>query len=168
MQEVPPSGLGPLGKREERLAWGMLLPTILSVSLIIILPLCAIFWISFKPISLADLRPPTVLIKEQLKGQINAAGDAAKIRYRIRNSSQTKPLNDVTVSDVIPNSFDIHSTDDRCSVDENNQLEERDSKEREDLIQKILSYEGTASGKSMKPNMFFIFFNLFYCNLSIW
>ena len=27
MQEVPPSGLGPLGKREERLAWGMLLPT---------------------------------------------------------------------------------------------------------------------------------------------
>ena len=122
MQEVPPSGLGPLGKREERLAWGMLLPTILSVSLIIILPLCAIFWSSFKPISLADLRPPTVLIKEQLKGQINAAGDAAKIRYRIRNSSQTKPLNDVTVSDVIPNSFDIQSTDDRCSVDETNQL----------------------------------------------
>ena len=122
MQEVPPSGLGPLGKREERLAWGMLLPTILSVSLIIILPLCAIFWSSFKPISLADLRPPTVLIKEQLKGQINAAGDAAKIRYRIRNSSQTKPLHDVTVSDVIPNSFDIQSTDDRCSVDETNQL----------------------------------------------
>ena len=120
MQEVPPSGLGPLGKREERLAWGMLLPTILSVSLIIILPLCAIFWISFKPISLADLRPPTVLIKEQLKGQINAAGDAAKIRYRIRNSSQTKTLNDVTVSDIIPNSFDIQSTDDRCSVDETN------------------------------------------------
>ena len=120
MQEVPPSGLGPLGKREERLAWSMLLPTILSVSLIIILPLCASFWISFKPISLADLRPPTVLIKEQLKGQINAAGDAAKIRYRIRNSSQTKPLNDVTVSDIIPNSFDIQSTDDRCSVDETN------------------------------------------------
>ena len=100
MQKVPPSGLGPLGKREERLAWGMLLPTILSVSLIIILPLCAIFWISFKPISLADLRPPTVLIKEQLKGQINAAGDAAKIRYRIRNSSQSKPLTDVTISAV--------------------------------------------------------------------
>ena len=38
------------------------------------------------------------------------------------------------------------------SVDENNQLEERDSKERENLIQKILSYGGTASGKSMKPN----------------
>ena len=82
--------------------------------------MCAIFWISFKPISLADLRPPTVLIKEQLKGQINAAGDAAKIRYRIRNSSQSKPLTDVTISDIIPNSFDIQSTEDRCSVDETN------------------------------------------------
>ena len=122
MQKVPPSGLGPLGKREERLAWGMLLPTILSVSLIIILPLSAIFWISFKPISLADLRPPTVLVKEQLKGQINAAGDAAKIRYRIRNSSQSKPLTDVTISDIIPESFDIQSTDERCSVDENNAI----------------------------------------------
>jgi multiple sugar transport system permease protein len=122
MQKVPPSGLGPLGKREERLAWGMLLPTILSVSLIIILPLCAIFWISFKPISLADLRPPTVLVKEQLKGQINAAGDAAKIRYRIRNSSQSKPLTDVTISDIIPESFDIQSTDERCSVDETNAI----------------------------------------------
>ena len=122
MQKVPPSGLGPLGKREERLAWGMLLPTILSVSLIIILPLCAIFWISLKPISLADLRPPTVLVKEQLKGQINAAGDAAKIRYRIRNSSQSKPLTDVTISDIIPDSFDIQSTDERCSVDETNAI----------------------------------------------
>ena len=122
MQKVPPSGLGPLGKREERLAWGMLLPTILSVSLIIILPLCAIFWISLKPISLADLRPPTVLVKEQLKGQINAAGDAAKIRYRIRNSSQSKPLTDVTISDIIPESFDIQSTDERCSVDETNAI----------------------------------------------
>ena len=122
MQKVPPSGLGPLGKREERLAWGMLLPTILSVSLIIILPLCAIFWISLKPISLADLRPPTVLVKEQLKGQINAAGDAAKIRYRIRNSSQSKQLTDVTISDIIPESFDIQSTDERCSVDETNAI----------------------------------------------
>ena len=84
--------------------------------------MCAIFWISFKPISLADLRPPTVLVKEQLKGQINAAGDAAKIRYRIRNSSQSKPLTDVTISDIIPDSFDIQSTDERCSVDETNAI----------------------------------------------
>ena len=36
------------------------------------------------------------------------------------------------------------------SVDENNQLEERDKKERENLIQKILSFGGTSSGKTMK------------------
>ena len=27
-----------------------------------------------------------------------------------------QPLNDVTVSDIIPNSLDIQSTDDRCSL----------------------------------------------------
>ena len=38
------------------------------------------------------------------------------------------------------------------SVDENDQLEERDKVEREKLIQKILSYSTTSSGKTMKPN----------------
>ena len=38
------------------------------------------------------------------------------------------------------------------SVDENDQLEERDKIEREKLIQKILSYSTTSSGKTMKPN----------------
>ena len=38
------------------------------------------------------------------------------------------------------------------SVDENAQLEERDKKEREELIQKILSSKGTSHGKEMRPN----------------
>ena len=53
---VPPTGAGPLAKREARLAWGLLFPTIFSVSLVVILPLLAIFWVSFKPIGLEDLR----------------------------------------------------------------------------------------------------------------
>ena len=42
----PPSGTGPLARREARLAWGLLLPTITAVALVVLLPLLAIFWIS--------------------------------------------------------------------------------------------------------------------------
>ena len=51
---TPPTGTGPLGKREARLAWGLLFPTIAIVSMVVVLPLLAIFWISVKPIGLAD------------------------------------------------------------------------------------------------------------------
>ena len=57
----PPIGTGSLGKREARLAWGLLFPTITAVSLVVVLPLLAIFWISFKPVELADLRPGCVV-----------------------------------------------------------------------------------------------------------
>ena len=52
----PPTTTGPLQKREARLAWGLLFPTIAIISAVVVLPLLAIFWISFKPIGLADLR----------------------------------------------------------------------------------------------------------------
>ena len=61
---VPPTGTGPLAKREARLAWGLLFPTIFSVSLVVILPLLSIFWVSFKPIGLEDLRPPETVVRE--------------------------------------------------------------------------------------------------------
>ena len=69
-QLAPPKKLGPLAKREERLAWILLLPTVIAVALVIILPLASIFWISFKPIKLSDLRAPTVLIKESFHGNL--------------------------------------------------------------------------------------------------
>ena len=65
---TPPTGTGPLARREARLAWGMLFPTIAIVSLVVVLPLLAIFWISFKPVQLADLRPPEVVVREDLRG----------------------------------------------------------------------------------------------------
>ena len=57
----PPKEVGALEKREARLAWGLLFPTIAIVAAVVVLPLLAIFWISFKPIGLADLRPPAVV-----------------------------------------------------------------------------------------------------------
>ena len=111
---VPPTGNGPLGKREARLAWLLLFPTIISVSIVVILPLIAIFWISFKPIGLEDLRPPETVVREQLRGRLSADGDTATIRYRLRNSSQKKPLEGVTLSDTLPDGLAIVSVDERC------------------------------------------------------
>jgi multiple sugar transport system permease protein len=113
----PPSGTGPLGKREARLAWGLLTPTIIAVALVVILPLLSIFWISVKPVKLADLRAPEVVLREDLRGGPEVAGDQATIRYRLRNSSQEQPILGVSFHDVIPEGLDVETVDARCSID---------------------------------------------------
>ena len=95
---TPPRGVGPLQRREARLAWSLLLPTITIVSLVVILPLLAIFWISVKPIGLADLRPAAPILREALRG----SGDDLRIEYRLRNSSQDVELSNVTLVDRLP------------------------------------------------------------------
>lgn len=94
----PPKGRGPLEKREARLAWSLLLPTITIVSLVVIVPLLSIFWISFKPIGLADLRPPAPILSESLRG----SGDEMRIEYRLRNSSQDTEITNVFIHDTWP------------------------------------------------------------------
>ena len=116
MSYAPPKSLGPLARRQARLAWFLLLPTILSVVLVIILPLMAIFWISFKPIALEDLRPASAIVREQLKGKPKQSGDAATIRYKIRNSSQKDPIFGITLADEIPASLEVITVDKRCSL----------------------------------------------------
>jgi len=113
----PPIGSGPLGKREARLAWGLLFPTITAVSLVVILPLLAIFWISFKPVELADLRAPEVVLREDIRGDDEAVGDEAMIRYRLRNSSQDQPITGVTFQDTLPAGLTVQSLDPRCTLD---------------------------------------------------
>lgn len=110
---VPPAGIGPLQRRETRLAWGLLFPTIAIVSAVVVLPLMAIFWISFKPIGLADLRPPEPVVREALRG----SGDETRLQYRIRNSSQQEALANVTLSDRVPEGVTVTSVDPRCIID---------------------------------------------------
>jgi len=98
---APPTGTGPLQKREARLAWSLLLPTITIVSLVVILPLLSIFWISVKPIGLADLRPPAPILRESLRG----SGEDMRIEYRLRNSSQDVEITDVTIRDSWPDAL---------------------------------------------------------------
>lgn len=110
----PPSTRGALAKREARLAWGLLLPTVSIVSLVVVLPLLAIFWISFKPVGLADLRPVTPIVKESLRNR----NDALQIEYRIRNSSRNKPLENVGFSDSVPALIELGEIPiNRCTLD---------------------------------------------------
>ena len=109
---TPPTTRGALARREARLAWGLLLPTITIVSLVIILPLIAIFWISFKPIGLADLRPVAPIVKENLRN----SGDQFRIEYRIRNSSQDKPMQGMQFTDVIPEGITLNEVPEPCTL----------------------------------------------------
>ena len=115
---VPPTGTGPLAKREARLAWGMLFPTIAIVGLVVVLPLLAIFWISFKPVGLADLRAPEVVVREDLRGRPEAPGDPGEIRYRLRNSSPDAAITGVTLTDTLPPGLTLAGDlDPRCTLE---------------------------------------------------
>ena len=114
---VPPKGTGPLARLEARLAWGLLMPTILAVAIVVLLPLLAIFWISVKPVGLADLRPPEVVLREDIRGDDEAVGDEAVIRYRLRNSSQDQPIRNVSFRDTIPDGLTVTELDPRCTLD---------------------------------------------------
>ena len=109
---TPPTTRGALERREARLAWSLLLPTIAIVSLVIVLPLLSIFWISFKPVGLADLRPVAPMIRESLRER---DGDF-RLEYRVRNSSQTKPIAGMGFSDVIPDGVTLVEVPPNCTL----------------------------------------------------
>ena len=109
-------GRGTLARRERRLAYALLAPTFLLVMAIVLLPLVANFWISFKPVKLADLRAPTLVLHEVVRGDIDAPGQTATIEYRYRNSSQTYALENVVIDDVLPGGLKVTSLDTACTI----------------------------------------------------
>ncbi len=111
---TPPKGTGPLAKREARLAWGLLLPTLTAVMLVVLLPLLAIIWISFKPVGLADLRPAAPVAREDVR---NVGDPDQLIRYRIRNPSQDDPIGNVVLTDVLPDGVALTELPEACEVD---------------------------------------------------
>ena len=113
---TPPTGTGPLARREARLAWGLLMPTITAVALVVILPLLAIFWISFKPVGLADLRPPAPVVRADIRGEAEAIGDEVTVRFRIRNSSQEQMISDVILTQDWPDGLEPLEMDERCEI----------------------------------------------------
>ena len=113
-KSLPPRSSGPLARREARLAWGLMSPTLISVALVVVLPLLAIFWISVKPISLGDLRPTQPNVYERLKGKPKQAGDLAIVEYRLKNSSPQKSIGNVRLKDQWPVGLEAKNLDERC------------------------------------------------------
>ncbi|MEL6584944.1 MAG: sugar ABC transporter permease [Pseudomonadota bacterium] len=113
---TPPRGAGPLARREARLAWGLLFPTLAAVSLVVLLPLLAIFWISVKPVGLADLRAAEPVVRADIRGDLEAPGDEAILRYRTRNSSPKAAITGVVLNDTLPPGLTILELDPRCTV----------------------------------------------------
>ena len=107
---------GELARREKRLAFLLLLPTFFLILAIVLLPLMANFWISFKPITLSDLRPPSLIIKEALRGTVTSPGDTFRIEYRFRNSSVKYPLKAASLRDTLPDGFSIAKLDPACEI----------------------------------------------------
>ena len=108
---------GVIARREKRLALRLLSPTFLLVIAIVIFPLFANFWISFKPISLADLRAPTIFVKERIKGNLEQIGEKLVIEYRYRNSSMKYPLSNVSFSDILPDGVKLIQIDPSCEIE---------------------------------------------------
>ncbi|WP_421704851.1 carbohydrate ABC transporter permease [Aliiroseovarius sp.] len=112
----PPTGQGPLARREARLAWSLLLPTLTAVFLVVALPLLAVFWISFKPVQLADLRAPVPIVKESLRGRPKVAGDEGEWEFRLRNSSPKALISGVTFTDVLPEGLTLGAVPEPCTI----------------------------------------------------
>jgi len=91
-------------------------PTLLIVALVVVLPLLAIFWISIKPVGLADLRAPTPGVYERIRGDLMQAGDTARIEYRLSNSSREHPITGVTLTDQIAAGMELDLEGKPCSV----------------------------------------------------
>ncbi|MEM6462843.1 MAG: sugar ABC transporter permease [Pseudomonadota bacterium] len=116
-QPKAPKGLGPMAKREMKLAYWMLLPTFAIVLAIVMGPLLANFWISFKPVQLGDLRPASLITNERLRGDVENAGDTVAIEYRVRNSSRQDAIAGAGFTDTIPEGLTPTSIDERCIVE---------------------------------------------------
>jgi len=110
-------GGGSIGKAERRLAYMMLMPTFMIVFAIVLFPVLSAFWISFKPVQLGDLRAPTPIANERVRGTTEAPGDPLTVRYRLRNSSDRRPITDVVMRDTLPPGLTLTEGDPRCTID---------------------------------------------------
>ncbi len=115
--EVARKRRGPIEKREQRLAFSMLSPTVASVLLIILVPLVANFWISVKPIELADLRPAKVLVRERVTDDLPLkVGDQLQVEYRVRSSSPKEEIREASLIDPLPTGLAVVEIEAPCTA----------------------------------------------------
>jgi multiple sugar transport system permease protein len=104
-----------LAAREARLALWMLAPAFIIVFTIVIFPVFANFWISFKDVQLSDLRPPTAFARVRVRAFPERAEDELELLYQVRNSSRDIALTDVVLEANLPAGLDASELPDACT-----------------------------------------------------
>ena len=102
-----------LSKLEKRTAYTLLLPAVCLVFAIVLFPIFANVWISFKEVGLKDIRIPEPRAKKIIKS-IQENNSELKIIYKLRNSSLIQDLNEVSFKDKFPKNIVILNLDKRC------------------------------------------------------
>ena len=103
-----------LSKLEKRTAYTLVLPAVLLVFAIVLFPIFANVWISFKDIELKDIRIPEPRAKKIVKS-ISDNNSELKIVYKLRNSSLIQKISDVEFRDKLPNDVIPLDLDKRCT-----------------------------------------------------
>ena len=104
-----------LSKIEKRTAYILLLPAVFLVFSIILFPIFANVWISFKEVGLKDIRIPEPRAKKIVKS-VKESPDKIKIIYKLRNSSLILDIRDVMFQDKIPKNTEPLNLDERCKL----------------------------------------------------
>lgn len=103
-----------LAAREARLAYWMLAPTFTVILAIVLVPVLLTIWLSFKPVTLADLRAPAPVANERVMTQPQQPGDELLLRLTMRNGSQRADLHVVTWEKTLPTGLTLTTEDPRC------------------------------------------------------
>ena len=103
-----------LSKLEKRTAYTLVLPAVLLVFAIVLFPIFANVWISFKDIELKDIRIPEPRAKKIVKS-ISENQLELKIIYKLRNSSLTQEIRNVQFQDKFPKDISPINLDSRCN-----------------------------------------------------
>ena len=102
-----------LANTEKKTAYILTLPAVALVFAIILFPIFANVWISFKEVELKDIRIPEPRAKKIVKS-ISEDTSKIKIVYKLRNSSLIQEIRDVSFQDKFPKNFEIEKLDPRC------------------------------------------------------
>ena len=103
-----------LANTEKKTAYILTLPAVTVVFAIILFPIFANIWISFKEVELKDIRIPEPRAKKIVKS-ISEEPSKIKILYKLRNSSLLQEIRDVSFRDKFPKNFEIEELDPRCN-----------------------------------------------------
>ena len=101
-------------KLEKRTAYTLVLPAVLLVFAIVLFPIFANIWISFKDIELKDIRIPEPRAKKIVKS-ISEDQSELKIIYKLRNSSLIQKIRNVQFQDKFSKDISPINLDPRCN-----------------------------------------------------